>query len=359
MRIFDTFPFDGELDMLEHHLLEVFPLVDVVVLVEAAQTYRGAPKLLEFDRNKDRFAWAASKLRHVKLDGLGPSSISPKDRAAIQRNAIMLGLRDADPGDIVLLLDVDEVPSRAMLEGLRAQGLETPRRIAMTRHYGFADTLGPGSPCCPSMKEPFSTATPWLKPGRWEMLDSRWFGFSGVAAPAAALQLRAPFGLRFGLAHGEPIAGGGRHFSSVDHSTRLQRKLGRVFHAEFDGARETAVDHLERCRRDGVHHRGWWFAERPAGETPEDIARLISRCPETRAPSQNSRLERRLARTWAWLRLWRGLPDGLVASIDRDFERLLPLIAAPLLLCDGGRAVAARLCRCLGLRPSPGKAFHH
>jgi hypothetical protein len=54
MRIFDTFPFDGELDLLEHRLAETYDLVDAFVLVEAAQTYSGAPKELTFAANRDR-----------------------------------------------------------------------------------------------------------------------------------------------------------------------------------------------------------------------------------------------------------------------------------------------------------------
>ena len=52
MRIFDTFPFDGELALLEHRLAETYELVDVFVLVEAAETYSGAAKELTFARHR-------------------------------------------------------------------------------------------------------------------------------------------------------------------------------------------------------------------------------------------------------------------------------------------------------------------
>src|SRR5580658_5545912 len=118
MRIFDTFLFDGELDLLEHRLRETFDLVDVFVLVEAAETFRGEKKPLVFRENRVRFAWAASKIRHVALDSLGAPGLSPWSREALQRNAIMLGLRDADPADIVLILDADEIVARPLLERL-------------------------------------------------------------------------------------------------------------------------------------------------------------------------------------------------------------------------------------------------
>ncbi|HEX8261307.1 MAG TPA: hypothetical protein VF547_00370, partial [Allosphingosinicella sp.] len=149
MRIFDSFPFDGELDLLEFRLRENFDQVDHFILVEAAVSYRGAPKRFSFEENAERFAWARAKIRHVKLDGLGPGPTA-RERAAVQRNASRLALDDSAPDDVVLLLDVDEVPARPLLERLRREGLAEPRRLAMTRHYGFADLLAPRSPCCPT-----------------------------------------------------------------------------------------------------------------------------------------------------------------------------------------------------------------
>ena len=127
MRIFDTFPFDGELDLLEYRLRETFDLVDHFVLVEAGETYRGGAKGLAFAEHEQRFGWARSKIRHVRLAALGSSTAAPRERAAVQRNAARLALADAAPDDVVLLLDVDEVPSRSVPGWLRAEGLDRPR----------------------------------------------------------------------------------------------------------------------------------------------------------------------------------------------------------------------------------------
>ena len=348
VRVFDTFPFDGELDLLEHRLRETYDLVDAFVIVEAAQTYRGTAKPFTFEENKSRFGWAADKIRHVKLASLGPASATPRERAAAQRNSVLLALRDAAPEDLVLLLDVDEMPSPALIERLRRDGLARPRRLAMTRHYGFADTLGPRSPCCPTGVDPFAAATPPLRPGRWGALTADWYGHSGAAAPVAAVREAGAFALRFGLADAAPLPDAGRHYSSVDPAAALARKLGRVFHAEYDGPRETSPEHLGRCRRYWVHHRGWWLAERPQGELPNDIARLLAASPVLAAGPPPARLIRRLVRSWAWLRLSPAMPGRLVAVIDRRFETLLPLLLPPLLLCEGVRAAAAMV---LGMLP--------
>ena len=357
MRLFDAFPFDGELDLLEFRLRETFDLVDHFILVEAGETYRGTPKPFVFAESRARFAWADAKIRHVKVPGFGAAA-TPRARAAIQRNALTLALRDAGPDDVVLLLDADEVPSRALLERLRRDGLDRPRRLAMTRHYGAVDSLGPRSPCCPDPADPFPAAAGRLRPSAWDSLEPCWYGHSGVAAPVRALDEATPFGLRFGLPLGDPIAAAGRHLTSVDPSARLERKLKRVFHEEYDGPRETAPEHLDRCRRHSVHHRGWWYAERPAGPLPDDLRRLLGAHPGLGRAEPPSALARRLVRTWAWLRLWRLLPDRLVAAVDRRFEALRPLLAPLLLLCDAGRAAAAWSLRLLGRRGRGAPVFH-
>jgi len=359
MRLFDAFPFDGELDLLDFRLRENFDLIDHFILVEAGETYRGAAKPFVFADDEARFDWARGKIRHVALASLGAATATPRARAAVQRNAILLALADAAPDDVVLLLDVDEVPSRGLIERLRREGLDRPRRLAMTRHYGFADVVGPSSPCCPDPVEPFPAAERRRRPGRWDALDGRWHGHSGVAAPVRAFDEATPFELRFGLPMGEPIADAGRHFSSVDPSARLERKLGRVFHSEYDGPRETSPEHLERCRRHSVHHRGWWYAERPSGPLPDDLARLLGDHPRLRAPPPRPALARRLVRSWAWLRLWRALPDALVAAVDRRFERIAPLLALPLLLFDSGRAGLAAAMRATGTRIGAARPPQH
>ncbi|MEI9887598.1 MAG: hypothetical protein WDN08_14075 [Rhizomicrobium sp.] len=51
---------------------------------------------------------------------------------------------------------------------------------------------------------------------------------------------------------------------------------------------------------------------------------------------------RALVRTWAWLRFWPLLGDRLVGYVDRHFEPLVPLLAAPLFTMALLRRMAAR-----------------
>jgi hypothetical protein len=68
-RLFDAFLFNDELDMLELHLNEMAPVVDVFILIEAAYTFQGHPKEMHFERAKGqaRFRPFLPRIEHVKV----------------------------------------------------------------------------------------------------------------------------------------------------------------------------------------------------------------------------------------------------------------------------------------------------
>ena len=352
-RIYDTFLFDGELDLLEHRLRQNFDTTDVFVLIEAAETYRGVPKPLIFAENRNRFAWAAEKIRPVALQSLGPRDAGPRARAAVQRNALLLALMDAVEDDIVLLLDADEIPSCSLLERLRTLGLHEPHRLAMTRHYQRLDLLAPASTCCIDRSQPFAFAASHIDVERWEP-GSRWHGRSGVAVPMGYLRGtngRTPYQWRFQTDIESTLPTGGRHLTAVDPSAQLSRKLKRVFHVEWSGERSVYPPHLARCEEHGIHHRGWWYAEPPPGDLPPDLAVLAQACPETlRGRPLPPMWRRRCVRSWAWLRQTSLWTDAGVRHVDDHFERNLPVLAPLLLLLDAGRAAVAVALRSFGAR---------
>ncbi len=367
MRIFDTFLFDGEVDLLAHRFAEIGDLVDGFVVVEAGTTFQGAPKPMLFAGHIPRFAAFAPRIRHITLASLGGGDRSPWAREAMQRNAIMLGLTGAAPEDVVLVLDADEIPSRAVLTRLRAEGLAMPTRLALSRHYEFVEHLAPASTCCAMPRAPFANHWPNMVPGRWGDLTREWMDNTAIAVrygdltgdADACLPPRSAYDLRRG-AHECPCwANAGRHLVCIDPSTAPERKLARVSHAEFADARGTGAEHLARTRRMAVHHRGWWYAQPAQGPLPEDLARLRAFAPDLpHAPKLPAMWRRRLVRCWAWARLAAWLPDGLVRRIDRHFEALLPLLIVPLAVAALWRRIAVRLRRSRPNPPQPQAHYH-
>lgn len=114
-QVYDCFLFFNELDLLEIRLNELKDQVDYFVLVEATETFKGKPKELFYEKNKERFKQFADKIIHVvaslpqERGNLSPGQFYYK-REIAQRNQIMRGLMHCKDKDIVLISDVDEIP---------------------------------------------------------------------------------------------------------------------------------------------------------------------------------------------------------------------------------------------------------
>lgn len=127
MKIFDCFTFNNELDLLELRLREMSPAVDKFVIVESPYTFQGNAKPLHFQDNRDRFAPWMDKIIHVVVDDM-PNDGNAWHNEHHQRNSIVRGLRTADPEDIAIISDCDEI--------LRASSVELMRR-GHSAYYGF------------------------------------------------------------------------------------------------------------------------------------------------------------------------------------------------------------------------------
>ena len=133
--IYDCFPFFNELDLLEIRLHEMSPYVDKFVLVESVETFRGNPKPLYFEENKERFAPYLDKIIHVVVEH--DETAIPYTRECHQRDHILDGLIDCDPEDIIIISDVDEIIRRSALPAI-VRFFEKKRGdifVAIQNHY--------------------------------------------------------------------------------------------------------------------------------------------------------------------------------------------------------------------------------
>jgi beta-1,4-mannosyl-glycoprotein beta-1,4-N-acetylglucosaminyltransferase len=121
-RVFDCFVFSRELDLLEIRLHELTPVVDFFVLAEAEVTFRGKPKPLVFHDNRHRFAPFAERVRHIVVRDMprGTTTADNWNRQEHQRNALIAGVDDARPEDVILLSDVDEIPRPTSVRAVAA-----------------------------------------------------------------------------------------------------------------------------------------------------------------------------------------------------------------------------------------------
>jgi hypothetical protein len=117
MRVYDTFIFYNELDLLELRLREMYDHVDVIVLVESNLTLTNHPKPYIFEENKERFRPWLDKIRHIKY--VSRANDHFWTNADDQRDAVIQGLADANDDDIIMYSDVDEIIRPVCIDYMR------------------------------------------------------------------------------------------------------------------------------------------------------------------------------------------------------------------------------------------------
>lgn len=117
MKIFDLFTFFNELDILEIRLSELYGVVDKFIFVEAKKTHSNLDKPLYFEQNKERFSKFLDKIIYIPLDSFPNSNSWFMEN--YQRNFISTKIDIIQDNDIVLLSDLDEIPSAKALSSLK------------------------------------------------------------------------------------------------------------------------------------------------------------------------------------------------------------------------------------------------
>lgn len=140
MKVYDCFTFFNELDILEIRLKELYNVVDYFVIVEANKTFSGNKKEFILEKSKERYKQWWDKIIYIKVENL-PELIfnsiylflASRNSSAIkslsyelkigpwrlenfQRNQIIQGLTNAKDEDIIIISDLDEIPSKKSVQ---------------------------------------------------------------------------------------------------------------------------------------------------------------------------------------------------------------------------------------------------
>ncbi len=203
-KIYDCFPFNNELDILEFRLKELYPVVDRFVIVEAKKTHSGKPKELVFDANKERFGKYLHKISYIMLDDLPEidGTITDKSwaRERHQRDGIMRGLTMCNDNDIIIISDCDEVPNPAAIKSYN--GSHDVRSFDMELYYYSMRTKATES---------------WRE---------------AKIATYKKVKEMTPCGVRYAKA--EPIPDGGIHMSYFGSVDQIIQKIENTAHVEYD-----------------------------------------------------------------------------------------------------------------------------
>lgn len=128
VQVIDTFLFTHEFDLLELRLRTLWNHVDKFILMEGDHNFTNKPKEMRFKEQKDRFEWAKDKLiviQHIgkfkSYEGVlnvpGELFVEHQHRQYLYDTVKAMPFA---PDDILLISDVDELPSQEVIAKLKA-----------------------------------------------------------------------------------------------------------------------------------------------------------------------------------------------------------------------------------------------
>ncbi|KAG8884026.1 hypothetical protein FRB98_002633 [Tulasnella sp. 332] len=154
-KVVDAIIFSVELDLLEIRLAELSPIISHSLILESTSTFTGIPKplvlepLLHHNSTDQRFRPYLDKIRYQVLEGrpLKPGE-NPFDIEIEMRRKMTDWIHSTEGGveddDLIIMSDVDEIPSRAAITLLSSCTAPSPIHLALSNHvYTFSQTLWP------------------------------------------------------------------------------------------------------------------------------------------------------------------------------------------------------------------------
>ncbi|XP_073143909.1 uncharacterized protein [Henckelia pumila] len=120
-RVFDAVLFSNEVDILKIRWKELYPYVTEFVLLESNSTFSGLPKPCVFSSVRDQFRFVEPRLTYGQVPGRFMKDENPFVEEAYQRLALDYLLKQAgiQDDDLLIMSDVDEIPSRHTVNLLR------------------------------------------------------------------------------------------------------------------------------------------------------------------------------------------------------------------------------------------------
>lgn len=207
-KIWDTFLFSGEVQLLCARLRFLDEYCDYFVIVENHFTHSGRSRLVSTvsfrESLSDEFP---GKIRWILLEEPNPT-FTPWQREAWQRNQINTGLEGIGENDIVMLSDLDEIPNERFIAKVRENSEWNFLVAKMKLFYYEYDLI--------SKHNWFgSIATKWDKPIDFQKLRMK-------AITSWDLKIF------------EIVEEAGCHFSSIGSHKNLLTKIQSFSHTEFD-----------------------------------------------------------------------------------------------------------------------------
>lgn len=255
--IYDCFTFFNELDLLEIRLNYLNDVVDKFVLVEMAKTHSNKEKPLYFAKNKARYKQFLDKIIYVEAKYSGEENPDSWLLENFQRDCIMQGLEKAKNDDVVIISDLDEIPSRDVIKNYKS-GIVVPQLRMMYYYLNCMNT----------------TDSIWTNGTRIGHLSDLKNPNQDMTHMFGARYTKQGTPTNFRFCSGEYAANGGWHFSYLGGTDAIKCKLESFAHQEFNKPNFRNKRTLEARIRKGedIFGRNYKYKAVPHDETfPEYI----------------------------------------------------------------------------------------
>ncbi|GAK67744.1 glycosyltransferase family 17 protein [Moesziomyces antarcticus] len=177
-KVYDVIIFSVELEMLELRLKELYDAVDAFVIVESNTTFTGKPKKLGFDAA--RYAQYRDKIQYFTIAGRalapgeGPFAIEGEQRKHVTE--LLRSQVQPPDGSLILMSDVDEIPSLAAVQLLSTCQSPLPLHLSL-RSYVYSFEFPTTAKSWRAQVHAWTSSDTWYNHGKVTdniLLDAGW-----------------------------------------------------------------------------------------------------------------------------------------------------------------------------------------
>lgn len=154
MTVFALSPYFGEDDVLEIKIAEQAPYVDVFAFVEARTDHQGRKRKLAWPDSPKLKELAEPWGAEIRYEAISlPEWMQPWEKEGFQRETLGELVPDVEPGDLVIVSDLDEILRGGVIADLIEREYTLPAQIAFPIHpyrldYQWTLPVQSGWCCC-------------------------------------------------------------------------------------------------------------------------------------------------------------------------------------------------------------------
>ena len=261
--LIDSFLFFNEYELVELRIRYLEEIIDVFVIVEANITHQGKKKDWNFpDILKNELKEFSKKIQYHQLK-IDTEKIKNEESFIIedlkgddawrienfQRNYTKTVCKKFSDNDILIISDVDEIPSKEKLKFILSSDFEKISPIAMEQHLFHIDCN-------------------YLRKESWRGSIVTTIKICNAYSPHQFRRYRNK------ISH---FTDSGWSFSSFGGAKKIKEKFEAFAHKEYNDDKFKSIEHIENCQKNGLDlfHRKVETVKVDKKFFPKDLLRLM------------------------------------------------------------------------------------